>query len=143
MTHIISSNNGIVFQPLHLLQQLPSKLPAGAVAGIQQAPDALCLAGHIKAGLGLALGRHILIARQSGADVGAKALHFVHRSFLPGLRSGPRAGEHAGGHSVNDGHIGIHADCLTVFHFNFLLFLVIFTSYVPDSTMRQRKMKLV
>ena len=111
-----------VIQPLHLLQQFPGKLPAGAVGGIQQAPDALCFAGHIKAGLGLALGRHILIARQSGADVGAKALHFIHRSFLPGLRGGPRAGEHAGGHSVNDGHIGIHADCLTVFHFVFLLF---------------------
>nr|DAI65197.1 MAG TPA: hypothetical protein [Caudoviricetes sp.] len=75
--------------------------------------------------------------------MGAKVLHLVHRLFLPGLRSGPRAGEHAGGHSVNDGHIGVHADRLTVFHFIFLLFLVIFTSYVPDSTMRQRKMKLV
>lgn len=132
-----------IIQPLHLLQQLPGKLPAGAVGGIQQAPDAFRLADHIEAGLGLALGRHILVARQGGADVGAKALHLVHRSFLPGLRSWPRAGEHAGGHSVNDGHIGVHADRLTVFHFIFLLFLVIFTSYVPDSTMRQRKMKLV
>lgn len=112
----------MIFQPLHFLQQLPSKLPAGAVGGIQQAPDAFRLAGYIKAGPGLTLGRHILIARQGGADVGAKALHFVHRSFLPGLWSGPRAGEHAGGHSVNDGHIGVHAGCLTVFHFIFLLF---------------------
>ena len=132
-----------VVQPLHLLQQLPGKLPAGAACGIQQAPDTLRLADHIEAGSGLTLGQHILIARQGGADVGAKALHLVHRSFLPGLWSGPRAGEHAGGHSVNNGHIGVHADRLTVFHFIFLLFLVIFTSYVLDSTMRQRKMKLV
>lgn len=133
----------MIFQPLHLLQQFPGKLPAGAVGGIQQAPDAFRLADHIEAGPGLTLGRHILVTRQGGADVGAKALHFVHRSFLPGLWSGPRAGEHAGGHSVNDGHIGVHADCLTVFHFIFLLFLATFKSYVPNFTMRRRKMKSV
>lgn len=66
-----------VIQPLHLLQQLPSKLPAGAVGGIQQAPDAFRLADRIESGPGLTLGRHILIARQGGADVGAPWIYLT------------------------------------------------------------------
>ena len=63
-------------------------------------------------------------------------------SILPGLRCARGASQNGGGHPVNDGHFGIFAVSLLVFHFDFLLFFVYGVQFSnPNNTMRRRKRK--
>nr|DAG28885.1 MAG TPA: hypothetical protein [Caudoviricetes sp.] len=126
---------------MHFLQQLPGQLPAGGIGSGLEVADGTGLAGDVEPGAGLSFGRHVLIAGQRGADVATKQLHLIHRSFLPGLRCAVGAGQNAGRHPVNEGHFGFFTVSLLEIHFIFLLFLVIVSTYVPNSTMRQWKMK--
>ena len=68
----------VVARLLQFLQQLPGKLPAGSGCCGVESLNRLCLAGYIKPGPSLSLGRQVFIARQRGTDVGTKALHFIH-----------------------------------------------------------------
>nr|DAY74199.1 MAG TPA: hypothetical protein [Caudoviricetes sp.] len=68
----------VVARLLHFLQQFSGKLPTGCVCCGLELPEIPGLADHEKSSPSLPLGRHILIAGQRGADVGAKQLHLVH-----------------------------------------------------------------
>lgn len=115
----------VVARLLQILQQISSQRPAGFTGGSVQLVKSGDLVGRVHHSKGLLIWRHAHIAGQSGADISAKVLHLVfHGSFLPGLRCARGARQNGCGHPVDDGHFGIFAVSLLVFHFDFLLFFV-------------------
>jgi hypothetical protein len=112
-----------VVQLLHFLQQLGGALSTGAYRCGAQGVQAGDLAVGVHGGKGLLLRGHINVTGKRGTDVVAETggLFVGHGSILPRLRGVGRAGKHAGGHSVDDGHFRVWVACLTVFHFVFLL----------------------
>lgn len=63
-------------------------------------------------------------SRPARRECGCKTAASCPCSILPGLRCARGARQNGGGHPVDDGHFGIFAVSLLVFHFDFLLFFV-------------------
>lgn len=63
-------------------------------------------------------------SRPARRECGCKTAASCPCSILPGLRCARGTRQNSGGHPVDDGHFGIFAVSLLVFHFDFLLFFV-------------------